>query len=149
MSYTTNNNNRDGLLFIGTDSDYNLHYISIPDIFLPYKDALSQAINNTFFNSFTIIVPPSFIKDMTERDVLHKFIYKHTLAIFNSIETKDELDVLIEKECRKMFDIKKDDDNFKEIYKYYKKEASVVFYASNFYKRKLLEYKARLEAVEL
>lgn len=68
------------LLFVGSDSNLDLHYIEIPRIFVPYKENLGKAIDSVFYSSFFNVVPKSFISNMQSRDVLHKFIVKNSLV---------------------------------------------------------------------
>lgn len=143
-------NMKNNLLFIGYDNKSQPYHIEIPDRFVKYKNAIENAINTTFFSSYidTDIVPKSFLNNMKSRYVLHKFIEKHTLNFFNSIKNDDELEELIKNEFQKLFDIK-DEQEFKKIYRHYKKDVSVSYYMINLYKKKLLEYKDRLDKVEL
>ena len=142
------NDNKEELLFIGSDSNLNMHYVRIPKIFMPYKENLGNVINSVFFSSFSNIVPKSFILNMQSRDVLYKFIEKHTRNLFLAISTEEELELLMRKEFKEMFSVE-DETEFEKLYKRYNKGASIESYAFKFYKEKLLDYKRRLDEVEL
>lgn len=142
-------NSKDNRLFIGTDLNGASYYIEIPDVFLPYKKSISDSINSVFHNSFSNIVHPSFIQNMKSRDVLHLFIQKHTLTVFKRITTIEQLELLIKKEFIKQFEIKEDDAEVERLLKRCKKSIFVEAYITSFYKTKLLEYKERLDQVEL
>ena len=139
---------QENLLFIGSDSELNLYYIEIPEIFIPYKNNLENIIKSTFYNSFSNIVPRTFLANMKSRDVLHKFIEKHTTNLFSSISTEEELELIIQEECKKIFNITNESD-FNKLYKRYDKGNSIEIYAFNLYKEKLLDYKERLDKIEL
>lgn len=139
---------KEEMLFIGSDSNSKLYYIKIPEMFIPYKENLNKAIDLAFYSSFSNIVPKTFISNMKSRDVLHKFIGKHTASLLSTVKTEKELELLIQKEFKKMFNID-DEKSFKRLYKQYDKGSSIEKYAYKFYKRKLLDYKDRLDKVEL
>lgn len=140
---------KDNLLFVGTDLNMNLHYIEIPNIFMPYKKNLEESINLVFNNnSFSNIIHPSFINNMKSRDVLHLFIEKHTLSLFNSIKTESELELIMKNEFKELFDLKENEE-FEKLYQKVNKGTCITSYVTKFYKEKLLNYKARLDAIEL
>lgn len=141
--------NLDNLMFIGYDANLNAHFVEIPELLREYKGALSDAVINVFYNKHPeSTLPKDFIKNMEQRDILHKFIEKHTLSIFRTINTEEELETIIKNQCKKLFDIKEEDDTFKKLYKNYKKSTSIESYFYDYYKERLLDYKARVEAVE-
>ena len=74
--------NKKELLFVGSDSNLNMYYVRIPKIFIPYKENLSNAIDLVFSSSFSNVVQKSFISNMQSRDILYKFIEKHTRNLF-------------------------------------------------------------------
>ena len=62
----------DNRLFIGTDLNGTLYYIEMPDIFLLYKKNISDSINSVFYNHFSDVVHPSFIKKIVEHPILNR-----------------------------------------------------------------------------
>ena len=65
-----------------------------------------------------------------------------------AITTEEELELLIQKEFKEIFSVE-DEREFKKLYERYNKGASIESYAVKFYEEKLLDYKRRLDEVEL
>lgn len=139
----------DNRLFIGTDLNGTLYYIEMPDIFLSYKKNISDSINSVFYNHFSDVVHPSFIQNMKSRDVLHLFIQKHTSSFFELTTTEEQLELLIKEEFIKQFEIEEDNIETKSMLEKCNKSVFLQTYLSRFYKTRLLEYKERLDQVEL
>lgn len=140
---------KDKKLFIGTDLKGISYYVEIPDIFLPYKKNIGNSIDLVFYSRFSNIVHPSFIDNMKSRDVLHLFIQKYTLSFFESITMSEQLEFLLQEEFIKQFEIKEYDEEAKNAFNRCNKSVFIEAYLSRLYKTKLLDYKNRLDKVEL
>ena len=86
---------------------------------------------------------------MKSRDVLHLFIQKHTSSFFELITTEEQLELLIKEEFIKQFEIEEDNIETKSMLEKCNKSVFLQTYLSRFYKTRLLEYKERLDQVEL
>ena len=74
---------------------------------------------------------------MKSRDVLHLFIQKHTSSFFELTTTEEQLE------------IEEDNIETKSVFERCNKSVFLQTYLSRFYKTRLLEYKERLDQVEL
>lgn len=86
---------------------------------------------------------------MKSRDVLHLFIQKHTSSFFELTTTEEQLELLIKEEFIKQFEIEEDNIETKSMFEKCNKSVFLQTYLSRFYKTRLLEYKERLDQVEL
>lgn len=139
----------DGLLYIGVDSSGNPRYVKIPSVLNPYKFELSRGLFSGLKSfrgdeSYDLVVD-----NLAKRGLLYKFLEKHMLYFFDSINNDiDVLEAKIKEECEYIYRISNWDDTANRLFENYNKGVSVESMVYRYIYEKLKDYVDRLNSVE-